>query len=300
MRMNSQSTNNPYCSMAETAKSSAVHCRKIYMESHVVDNPVCVLSRAAGHKIVPGQKNQRNANLVKVSHIIPRSTKPVTLKQMRILDVNDIRNLIALADGIERAFDRMMLSFIPGLGVGMKACYKVKIWDEECLEWPIFLADNNPYSPKVKDFINGDVEFGNLVYKRCLAFQALWASIYYNGGEFPIDAPKFLSKASLSLDEWGDVLKITYGIGADALSAIRHELAEDEEQVGSDPVGEVGAHGMRSVRHRNRKTQGGSKPRPATPSHGDRTKAHQCGDCTKYFSSLAGLKDHHRDKHKLL
>ena len=176
------------------------------------------------------------------------------------------------------------------------------------MEWPIFIADRNPYkSLKVKDFIGREVVFDSSVYKRCLAFQTLWASVYHNGGEFPSGSAHVLlgrgSDASLSSDQWGVVLSDCYGIGADAVTAIRRELDENEdegvEQLGSDHVDEVApvAHGVRSGRHGNRKTQVGSKPRPAIPFHGDRSEAYRCEDCNKYLSSAAGLRDHRRDKH---
>jgi hypothetical protein len=294
MKLSNQAKLNPYLQMTQTGKSTTADCRGQYIAAHGgVAQLKCALTGLEANTANGGE-------LVKVAHIIPRSTSLHILNHLKIFNVNDVKNLLPLADGVEHAFDRLMLSFVPVLGPGLHTTYKVKVWNETCLDWPVFRQSKNPYGQRfLKEFVNCQLSVNlSLVYKRALAFQALWASNYNNNGKLT-DRPGTLGDtSSLNAEEWGNVRASCFAsplaptlFAADALNSIRCEVAqedsEEEEPHRGDQAPVVRA---RQSKKSGRKRAKGKRGAAVVPP--ESTCAHLCDDCGKSFATSEGLRDH--------
>ena len=225
MYLNNIQAFNPYCSMAETTPSVKVDVRKNFLKHCGIQNdqPTCMCS---------GIKHKK----VQVAHILPKSSKQMILLNLRINDINDTRNLLWLAPGIEKAFDRMQLSFIPCLTEGLIQKYKLKIWDPECLN--VRILNNDMTSKTIGDLVQEDVSLDFTIksgqsehsfFRRCLAYQAL-CSYYYKEGEFPSssnDVDNLGDFSSLSEVQRGILSK---NIFSDSNMIISREIRNEEEE----------------------------------------------------------------------
>jgi hypothetical protein len=133
-------------------------------------------------------------NPVVLAHILPRS---VSVDEQRFLgldkfSIDNIRNTLLLCKGIEAAFDRKDLSFVPSDNPFSPNRFKMKIWNEAIKTMPIFEGSTQT----IGDFDDAGLNLnvgGNLhsPFRRCLSYQAFrsfktWYKIF-GLKELPVD-----------------------------------------------------------------------------------------------------------------
>jgi hypothetical protein len=164
---------NPYANMSETTANQKVNVRDLFLRySKITDNaPICMYSGIKHSKVL-------------CAHILPKSTKNYNLRtySMEAADINDPKNLLWLCPGIEFAFDRTMLSFIPRIGEGLRDQYVMFIWDQSCLDLNLGVDTDQTIRSVYREgqalsftMISGDERWEHQIFKRCLAIQALWS-----------------------------------------------------------------------------------------------------------------------------
>jgi hypothetical protein len=133
--------------------------------------------------------------LVTLAHILPCSTlkhsNTLMLLGLEAKDLNDFRNLLLLSENIEFCFDRLKLSFIPVIGEGLLDVFEMKIWDDSIRDQPLYrssMVDLN--APRIGQFEGRRLVLNpaHKPFKRCLAYQSLWACSKYLGGDFTPDS----------------------------------------------------------------------------------------------------------------
>lgn len=128
---------------------------------------------------------------VVLAHILPHSTKARVCQTLGMVGlINDDRNLLFLCSGLERAFDRLLISFVPDKSNFKANCFKLHVWSESVLEMPLYEHSKKkikklkqqgkiiPTIPKIKDYLNRIMDFSLLQhnpFRRCLSYQAFMA-----------------------------------------------------------------------------------------------------------------------------
>jgi hypothetical protein len=215
-----QQSSNAYFTMAETTPSGKQNIRREFL-SHcgIMDNtPTCMCS---GYK----------SKLVQAAHIVPKSSSNNILSNLNMDDINDTRNLLWLAPGIERTFDRMQISFIPCLTPGMFAKYKMKIWDTDCLDKPLFKGEKMTIRDLTEDQRCLDFNVGiggrmvkHVFYRRGLAYQAICCQ-QYREKSLPCNIYDAGDWSSLTEDEIRNLNMSLY----DSKMIINKEITEEKE-----------------------------------------------------------------------
>ena len=211
LQLSNQRATNPYLTMAETSNSIKIDVRnKFLLYSGIVkgSNPICMYSQIQSKHVV-------------TAHILPRSVSNETKNNLHILNIDDSRNLLWLCEGIEQAFDRLKLSFIPCLADGLKARYKMKIWDDECLDWQLVRNKDTTIREVFQEskYLDFDIRSSSgtikshLFYRRCLANQAILCHKYH------------LSVYPEQVNQWGDFSSLT---GEQCLLLNKNEYADSE------------------------------------------------------------------------
>lgn len=158
---------NAYDLMSETGVSSAKEAKGNYMEHFHLeyDNVTCALTRLQGK--------------ITMAHILPRRSKSLIRKYLGLdqNDMNSHRNLVFLCFNIEKAFDEMMISFVPQ--DVLHDALVMKIWDESVRKVPIFDGSQKyigdfEHQPLNFSVVGSDsVTREHAPFRRCFAYQAL-------------------------------------------------------------------------------------------------------------------------------
>jgi hypothetical protein len=90
------------------------------------------------------------------------------------------------ANVIENCFDRLKLSFEVGLGTGLRTTYTMHIWDATIRD----IAVEGSEGLTIGDFEGRELQVneGHHLYRKCFAYQSLWACSKYLGGAFKEDS----------------------------------------------------------------------------------------------------------------
>ena len=118
------------------------------------------------------------------AHIIPRATEPRLLRvfDMKKEDLNDCRNGLFLTANIEKAFDKLELSFVKSENP-LEISLRLKIWDDKCKSIPLFSGCARTIGEYDGAVLNLSSKNGAGVshrpFKRGLSYQAYHAHLNY-------------------------------------------------------------------------------------------------------------------------
>ena len=170
---------NAYAVMSETTVSRLVHLRSLFKNHFKIEdnNCRCALTNARVSVIL--------------AHILPLSAKPDIRECLHLSDedINSCRNLIFLCSNIEKAFDRLKVSFIPKSILDQSLV--LKIWDDDVKETKIFDGAEKCIGAFEGDPLNMQMPNGveHNPFRRCFAYQALHAYIKHSNSADITDAP---------------------------------------------------------------------------------------------------------------
>eukprot|EP01033_Poteriospumella_lacustris_P018070 gene18070-12961_t len=128
-----------------------------------------------------------------LAHLLPVSTAAKSSAAMSMLHMtpdmlHDTANVLLLADNIARAFHALQVSFVPALQEGLVDRYVLKIWDDSVRSVPVF--SNSPLTPTIGQFDGQPLHLhaDHAIFRRCVAFQTLWAAARHLGGHGSADS----------------------------------------------------------------------------------------------------------------
>jgi len=131
-----------------------------------------------------------NNDQVICAHIIPCATTNLILAslQLSLADTNNPRNVLFLSKGVEKAFDKLQISFIP-VDILNPSSFKMKIWDDACRILPIWEGSTRLISDFDGSVLN---MMGHNPFRRCLSYQAYQAYINQpKSADWPLDPPAY-------------------------------------------------------------------------------------------------------------
>lgn len=231
LTLNYQNSHNPYATMAQTTDSQKFNVRtEVFLPySGITDNiPICMYTQIKDRTVTS-------------AHILPKSSKMLTLNNLRICqsEINSPKNLIWLCPGIENGFDSMKLSFTPVITDGLIQKYHMVIWDDSCLDKEL-IPNSNQF---LRDFYRDDryldfnitrsdgTNFEHIIFKRLLANQAMW-SYYYKYGMFQPSVWTHGDFTSLSEEQLTQLADREYVSGSKLI--IKREIDDNEEEDNED------------------------------------------------------------------
>jgi hypothetical protein len=128
-----------------------------------------------------------------LAHLLPVSTAAKSSAAMSMLQMtpdllHDTANVLLLADNIARAFHALQVSFVPALQEGMVERYVLKIWGASVRSVPVF--SDSLLSPTIGQFDGQPLHLQehHTIFRRCVAFQTLWAAARHLGGHGSADS----------------------------------------------------------------------------------------------------------------
>ena len=187
---------NAYAVMSDTTVSRLADLRESFKKHYNIINCTCALTNTVEE--------------VKLAHILPRSAKPDIRECLHLSDedINSVRNLIFLCSSVEKAFDRLKVSFTPKSVLDQSLV--LKIWDDDVRGIEVrkgtYIGDFEG-KPLNMQMPNGDE---HNPFRRCFAYQALHAFIKHSSSDDishapdvarDSDCPSFVKKRS-ELLEW--------------------------------------------------------------------------------------------------
>jgi len=186
-------------------------------------------------------KFKGNGKEVIAAHIAP-SSSPCKLKYVGLekVDVNNVRNGLFLAFGIEKAFDKLQISFIKSNPLKDVLC--LHIWDDECRKTPLWFG----HKQTIGDFDGSPLLLGKHdPFKRCLSYQAYQAHLNSNTKE---DFPLYFGTPTKSdFDKqmtMGEILKVEFfrryeeEVGEpDVEEGVKYDRESDEDEEDSEEDG---------------------------------------------------------------
>ncbi len=184
-------------------------------------------------------KLKGNGEQVIAAHIVPCSSSPLKLKYIGMGkdDVNNVRNGLFLAFGIEKAFDKLQISFIKSHP--LKDELYLRIWDDECRTTPLWEG----HQQTIGDFDGRPLLLGSHnPFKRCLSYQAYQAHLNIYANE---DTPLYFGTPTNSdFDKIGETLKGEFFrkfeeevVESEVEEGVKYDSEEDEDEEDSDTDG---------------------------------------------------------------
>ena len=170
-------TMNPYTSSkvstAECLEYQRTHFANLIPRNVIVGQPQLVQCMISG---VFGDGKQ-----VIAAHLIPCKTDPLVLDllNLKLTDVNSMRNILFLSKNIEVAFDRLKLSFVPQDLLHPNTLV-MKVWDQSITD--SFIFDDS--TVRIGDLEGRPLLLGShQPFLRCLSSQALfaWQRVHCSG-----------------------------------------------------------------------------------------------------------------------
>lgn len=172
---------NAYGNITETRASSKVNALHETFKTHygIASGAVCVLT------------GDCSDSQLKLAHIVPRSTRCDIRNCLHLSkdDLNSFRNLIFLCNGVEAAFDRLRVSFVPKSPLDQTLV--LKIWDETVKTEKIHIRSDSLIGDFEGASLNLMMENGceHNPFRRCFAYQALVSYLQHNSTSDTSDAP---------------------------------------------------------------------------------------------------------------
>lgn len=115
---------------------------------------------------------------VVLAHLLPRSSKRNVLDALGMVpeDIESIRNALLLCHGIEEAFDRKQVSFVPIDNPFVDGKFKMMIWEDKFKGIPIYEGSTQTLG----DFENAQLDLvvngtNHQIFRRVLSYQAYMA-----------------------------------------------------------------------------------------------------------------------------
>ena len=184
-------------------------------------------------------KLKGNGEQVIAAHIVPCSSSPLKLKYIGMGkdDVNNVRNGLFLAFGIEKAFDKLQISFIKSHP--LKDELYLRIWDDKCRTTPLWEG----HQQTIGDFDGRPLLLGSHnPFKRCLSYQAYQAHLNSYANE---DTPLYFGAPTNSdFDKIGETLKGEFFrkfeeevVESEVEEGVKYDSEEDEDEEDSDADG---------------------------------------------------------------
>ncbi len=169
------STLNVYEAMSVSSAGRSEGLKERFCSDLGYSNKKCMLTGVEGN--------------MTLAHIFPfsgrKNAQAMSLLQLTPEKLNTYGNLLLLASNIEIAFDQLKVSFVPAVGNGLESVFVLRIWDNSVRLMPIF--DGSLHL--IGDYDGQALTFNkdHQVFKRCFAFQSMWAAVKYLGGDFRVD-----------------------------------------------------------------------------------------------------------------
>ena len=117
-----------------------------------------------------------------LAHILPHSAKADVQQSLEMFDkVDDDRNLLWLCPNLERAFDRMEISFVPESVLSRRL--KLHVWNKAILDNRLWYGEVDTSGKRIikkskdriRDFVGKCLTCPNDPFRRCLSYQAFFA-----------------------------------------------------------------------------------------------------------------------------
>jgi hypothetical protein len=125
--------------------------------------------------------------ILKLAHILPRSTKAHILRSLGlgVQDVDDLRNMLVLCNGLEEAFDRQFISFVPNTNP-FQGGFQVKFWKDEFKNFPLHKGSERTIGEYDRMPLNLSVN-GNehVIFRRALSYQAFMCYVKWKNEKVP-------------------------------------------------------------------------------------------------------------------
>lgn len=161
-------------------------------------------------------------------HIVPCSSKAIKIQSLGLTldDLNTSPNLVFWAINIERAYEKLQISFVKSVSLNFTEEYVMKIWDDSIRASPIWKGSLRT----IGEFENKPLILGkHVIMKRGLSFHAIQAYNTYSSSDLK------LGKSCL----YGSPGNYSY---LETLALLRKDFDRDlDGEVGSDR--EVGSDG---------------------------------------------------------
>jgi hypothetical protein len=129
-----------------------------------------------------------NGDNVLAAHIAPAVSEVKRLNSIGLTedDVNNPRNGLLLAYGIEKCFDNLRLSFVKSNPLSTKLY--MKIWDDSCRHFPLWHPNYDSENKTVGDYDGCELDLKHSPFKRALSYQAYMS--YLTWKHVGVDEPK--------------------------------------------------------------------------------------------------------------
>ena len=181
-----------------------------------------------------------NASEVICAHIIPCSSTShqLIIVGLTVRNVNETKNLVFLAYGIERCFDKLQLSFMKTNPLEDKLT--LKIWDDDIRNHLIFPGS----SQRIGGFDGAELKLEHTVYKRLLAFQAYQACKKYGfDDDNTLSQTRYGSPGSYPFKNQSEIiLENFHRTATEEIDVEEDDLGDENESLGASGGGEAGEH----------------------------------------------------------
>ena len=166
-----------------------------------------------------GQTNER----VVLAHLLPRSADAKTMTSLGYArdDIENIRNTVLLCKGIEEAFDRKQISFVPCDNPFSNNKYKLCIWTDDVKLLPIYKGATKTIGSYEGHALNLSVGAAmHNPFKRAMSFQAFRAFKMWGKDsgmtELPVDSDLSVYKGTYKAKRADYAKELARAIAKDA------------------------------------------------------------------------------------
>ena len=166
-----------------------------------------------------GQKNER----VVLAHLLPRSADTKTMTSLGYArdDIENIRNTVLLCKGLEEAFDKKHISFVPSDNPFSDNKYKLCIWTDDVKLLPIYKGATKTIGSYEGHALNLSVGAAmHNPFKRAMSFQAFRAFKMWGKEsgmtELPVDSDLSVYKGTYKAKRAASAKELARAIAKDA------------------------------------------------------------------------------------
>ena len=165
----------PYNDMTATSIGKSNNLRSMFLNHYELnaETAQCMITKTFASTASRGGQSS-----VILAHLLPRSTKMCVLDVlgMHMGNIDTIRNSLLLCKGIEEAFDRKQVSFVPVDDPFVDGQFKMMIWEDKFKTTPIYegsLQTLGEFENAPLDLVVNGTK--HEVFRRVLSYQAYMA-----------------------------------------------------------------------------------------------------------------------------
>ena len=165
----------PYNDMTATSIGKSNNLRSMFLNHYELnaETAQCMITKTFASTASRGGQSS-----VILAHLLPRSTKMCVLDVlgMHTSNIDTIRNSLLLCKGIEEAFDRKQVSFVPVDDPFVDGQFKMMIWEDKFKTTPIYegsLQTLGEFENAPLDLVVNGTK--HEVFRRVLSYQAYMA-----------------------------------------------------------------------------------------------------------------------------